>query len=88
VGSYVTAKAEPEDIDGLVVYAATAEEIELDPQQYAVVRRAGARRVFGHRLDVHPVREGSPAEQELLMFFQLNRRGKPVGILEVKLYGD
>lgn len=87
-GSYITAKAEPEDIDLLVIYSAIVEGAELDPQQYTVVHRTGARRVFGYKLDVYPVLEGSPAEQELLTFFQVNRRGKPVGILEVSLYGD
>jgi len=88
VGSYVTAKAEPEDIDLLVVYRAAMGTVELEQQQYNVIHRAGVRRAFGYRLDVHPVREGSPAEQGLLTFFQSNRRGKLVGILEVKLYGD
>jgi hypothetical protein len=88
VGGYVTAKTEPEDIDLLVVYSAIVEGVELDPQQYTVVHRTGARRVFGYKLDVYPVLEGSPAEQELLRVFQLNRRGKPIGILEVSLYGD
>jgi predicted nucleotidyltransferase len=86
VGSYVTNKAEPEDVDLLIVYRSTVEGAEIDPQQYSLVHRAGARRTFGYRLDVHPVREGSPAEPALLAFFQSNRRGKSIGILEVKIH--
>ncbi|MBI3951493.1 MAG: hypothetical protein HY314_13665 [Acidobacteria bacterium] len=72
----------------MIVYRSAVEGTEIDLQQYNVVHRAGARRTFCHRLDVHPVREGSPAEQAMLAFFQSNRRGKSIGILEVKIHGD
>ena len=84
-GSYISAKAEPGDIDLLVVYDPGVADADRKAGEYNIVHRASARRLFGHELDIYPVRDGSPAVRELLSFFQSNRRGKPVGIVEVRL---
>lgn len=85
VGSFITAKPEPNDVDLVLVVVAELEFEELKPSQYAVTNRQALRRVVkGTDYDVAVARAGTAKAQEVLEFFQLNRRGKQIGIVEVK----
>jgi hypothetical protein len=82
-GSFITATAEPNDIDILVVFAQHAEFGRLLPHEYNVLYQRGARRRFGPALDLHVVEEGSEAMERLLRFFRRDRSGHDVGIVEI-----
>ena len=84
-GSLVTNKDEPDDIDILLVFERQAEFVDLLPHEYNVLYQAGAQRRFGALLDLHVVEENSEAMERLLRFFQRNRDGRLVGMIEVTL---
>jgi hypothetical protein len=84
-GSFVTAKDEPNDIDVLLVFERNVDLTSLLPHEYNVLFQSGALRRFGPRIDLHVVEERSDAMERLLRFFQRDRRGIPVGIVEVLL---
>lgn len=84
-GSLVTSKEEPDDIDLLLVFERHAEFVDLLPHEYNVLYQAGAQRRFGALLDLHVVEEHSEAMERLLRFFQRNRDGRMVGMIEVSL---
>lgn len=85
VGSFVTARDEPNDIDVLLIFDRDADFIALLPHEYNVLYQRGALRRFGPALDLHVVAEGSEALERLLRFFQRDRSGNVVGIVEVVL---
>ena len=82
-GSLVTSKAEPNDFDCLVVLDSQILGKQLRPIEYNVVSRKTARRLYGG--DVVPVLDGSGAFDEYLEFFQTDREGRRVGVVEVML---
>ncbi|MEX1026475.1 MAG: hypothetical protein WD049_00485 [Candidatus Paceibacterota bacterium] len=82
-GSLVTSKAEPNDFDCLVVLDSEILGKQLRPIEYNVVSRKTARRLYGG--DVVPVLKGSGAFEEYLEFFQTDREGRRVGVVEVLL---
>jgi predicted nucleotidyltransferase len=84
-GSLVTSKDEPDDIDILLVFERRADFVELLPHEYNVLYQVGAQRRFGALLDLHVVEEDSEAMERLLRFFQRDRDGQTVGIVEVML---
>jgi hypothetical protein len=81
----VTANEEPHDIDVLLVFEHRAQFTALLPREYNVLYQAGAQRRFGTAIDLHVVEEGGEAMERLLRFFQRDRRGNAVGIVEVIL---
>ena len=81
----MTSKDEPDDIDVLLVFERQADFAELLPHEYNVLYQTGAQRRFGAVLDLHVVEEGSEAMERLLRFFQRNRDGYTVGMIEVIL---
>jgi len=84
-GSFVTAKDEPNDIDVLVVFERNVNLTTLLPHEYNVLYPRGALRRFGPAIDLHVVEAESEAMERLLRFFQRDRRGNTVGIVEVIL---
>jgi hypothetical protein len=84
-GSFVTAKDAPNDIDVLLVFTRDADFTALLPHEYNILYQQGALRRFGPAIDLHVVAEESEAMERLLRFFQRNRRGNTVGIVEVIL---
>lgn len=84
-GSFITARAEPNDLDILVIFAQHAEFEGLLPHEYNVLYQSGARRRFGPTVDLHVVKEGSEALERLLRFFRRDRSGHDVGIVEIVL---
>jgi hypothetical protein len=84
-GSLVTSKDEPDDIDILLVFERGADFVEILPHEYNVLYQAGAQRRFGAVLDLHVVEEDSEAMERLLRFFQRDRDGHTVGLIEVIL---
>jgi predicted nucleotidyltransferase len=84
-GSLVTRKDEPDDIDILLVFERQADFVELLPHEYNVLYQTGAQRRFGAVLDLHVVEEGGEALERLLRFFQRDRDGHTVGMVEVIL---
>lgn len=80
-GSFVTAKAEPNDFDCILVLDAEIVGTTLRPFEYNLLSRRMARRLFGG--DVLPALEGSEALDEYLAFLQTTREGDPMGIVEV-----
>jgi hypothetical protein len=84
-GSFVTARDEPNDIDILLVFARDADFTALLPHEYNVLYQQGALRRFGPTLDLHVVEEDSEAMERLVRFFQRDRRGNAMGIVEVIL---
>lgn len=84
-GSFVTAKDEPNDIDVLLVFERDADFTTLLPHEYNVLYQRGALRRFGPALDLHVVEAESEAMERLLRFFQRDRNGNTVGIVEVIL---
>ncbi len=82
-GSFVTAKAEPNDFDCIVVLDPAVVGTALRPSQYNLVSRRMARRLFGG--DVLAAIEGSDALREYLDFFQITRDGEQMGIVEIVL---
>jgi hypothetical protein len=84
-GSFVTGHDAPNDIDVLLVFARSTDFTALLPHEYNVLYQRGALRRFGPALDLHVVEEGSEAMERLLRFFQRDRHGNAVGIVEVTL---
>jgi len=85
-GSFVTSKADPNDIDLLVVLPAGHDfRADLGPSSYNVVDRKRVRRVFG--FDVFVVEDESADYAALTRFFQRVRLQPDVfkGILRVEL---
>lgn len=82
-GSFVTAKSEPNDFDCILVLDSAISGNELRPQEYNLVSRRMARRLFGG--DVVPLLEGSEALDWYLGFFQTTRDGERVGLVEIEL---
>jgi hypothetical protein len=82
-GSFVTAKAEPNDFDCILVMDPTIVERELLPMEYNLTSHAMTRRRFGG--DVFSLREGTQVLDEYLEFFQLTRSEERVGIVEIQL---
>jgi hypothetical protein len=88
-GSFVTAKLAPNDVDAVIVIAKDVELETLTQSQYLMADRDALRRVLkGNDFDVIIVREGTPRMQTIIEFFQSNRDNKPVGVVEVALYGN
>ncbi|NOT57603.1 MAG: hypothetical protein HOP18_23605 [Deltaproteobacteria bacterium] len=83
-GSLVTSKDEPDDIDILLVFERHADFVGLLPHEYNVLYQTGAHRRFGPVLDLHVAEEGSEALERLLKFFQRDRDGRSVGIVEMR----
>ena len=81
VGSYVTAKAEPNDFDCFLLLSVDVFQQNLRPFEYNLVSRAMARRMF--RGDVVAAPADSVAAHDSLEFFQLTRLRKPRGIVEI-----
>jgi uncharacterized protein DUF6932 len=85
-GSFVTSKAEPNDIDIVIVLSNDLEFDALTPSQYAVTDRSALRSVLKTgALDVTTVRSGTSQMDLVLEFFQCKRDNKQVGVVEVKL---
>jgi len=82
-GSFVTAKAEPNDFDRILVLDPSVIGTTLRPFEYNLVSRKMARRLFGG--DVLPALEGSEALSNYLEFFRTSRSGGGMGIMEVVL---
>lgn len=80
-GSFVTANAEPNDFDCILVLDPAIVGTTLRPFEYNLVSRKMARRLFGG--DVLPALEGSRALDQYLEFFQTTRDGEQMGIVEV-----
>jgi hypothetical protein len=83
VGSFVTAKSEPNDFDCLLVIDGDQFPSELRPFEYRLVTRRAAAREFGG--DVVSVIDGSELHRRYLAFFQTTRDGDPAGIIELDL---
>jgi hypothetical protein len=84
-GSFVTAREEPHDIDVLLIFERHAQFIALLPHEYNVLYQGGAQRRFGTAIDLHVAEEGSELMERLLHFFQRDRNGNVVGMVEVIL---
>jgi hypothetical protein len=85
-GSFVTSKAEPNDIDVVIILSSDVDFGALTPSQYTVADRDGWRRVLKtDALDVLTVRNGTTRMDLVLEFFQCRRENKQVGVVEVKL---
>lgn len=82
-GSILSVKDEPNDFDCILVLDEVILAQELPPFQYNLVSRRMARRMF--KGDVVPVLEGSAAMQNYLEFFQTNRDGQRIGLVEIQL---
>jgi hypothetical protein len=85
-GSFVSGKAEPEDVDCiLILKAGTADQPELPPAQYALVSLKRVRKRF--KADIFSLEEGSAKLNQVLDVFQ-RRKENPHqrrGIVEVLL---
>ena len=85
-GSFVTAKAEPNDVDLVIVVSPDVEFETLTPTQYVVTDRDALRRVVkSGDCDVIVVRARTERLQTVIEFFQANRNNKAVGIVELRL---
>ena len=88
-GSFVSAKPVPNDVDVVIVIAKDVEIETLAQSEYVVADRDALRRVLkGDDFDVIVVREETTRMQTIIEFFQSNRDNKPVGVVEVNLYGN
>ncbi|MGA9767680.1 MAG: hypothetical protein WBV94_01470 [Blastocatellia bacterium] len=88
-GSFVSAKPVPNDIDAVIVIAKDVEIETLAQSQHVVADRDALRRVLkGNDFDVIVVREETVRMQTIIEFFQSSRDNKPVGVVEVDLYGN
>lgn len=84
-GSFVTAKAEPNDIDVVIILSTDVDFEALTPSQYTVTDRRALRRVLKtEALDIITVRNGTTRMDLVLEFFQSTRDNKQVGVVEVK----
>lgn len=82
-GSYVTDKAEPDDIDLVVALEPNHDfSQELAPAHYNAISRRRVKRRYGFDVLVAP--EDSAAIQSHLAFFQRTRDGRVKGILKVQ----
>lgn len=81
-GSLVSSKPDPNDFDCVLVLDATSFTSELRPFEYNLISRRFVRRRFGGDILVAP--EGTEALQQYLEFFQTNRNGKRIGIVEIE----
>lgn len=82
-GSFVTTKPEPNDFDCLIALGKSVFGRELRPFEYCIVSRRRARKAFGG--DVFAFAEDSQAFRGYFEFFQKNRDGTRVGMLEIEL---
>ncbi|MEX2285993.1 MAG: hypothetical protein WD648_02815 [Planctomycetaceae bacterium] len=82
-GSFVTAKPDPNDFDVILVFKDSVLGRQLRPFEYNLVSRKAARRMFGG--DIVPAIEGTAALDAYLEFFQTNRNGQRVGVVEIQL---
>ena len=82
-GSFVTNKSEPNDFDAIVVLDPAVVNQTLRPREYNLVSRKMARRLYGG--DVLVAVDGSASLAKYLNFFQTNRAGEPVGVVEIAL---
>jgi hypothetical protein len=82
-GSYVTAKAEPNDFDCILIMEFSVLTKTLTAAEYNLVSRRAARRMYGG--DVVPVLPGSEEYFQYLDFFRTNREGQKVGVVEIDL---
>jgi hypothetical protein len=82
-GSLLSVKDEPNDFDCILVLDEKILTYRLPPFQYNLASRRMARRLF--KGDVVPVLEGSVALQNYLDFFQMNREGQRIGLVEIQL---
>jgi hypothetical protein len=80
-GSFVTAKAEPNDFDCILVLDPAIVGEKLRPFEYNLVSRRMARRMFGG--DILSALEGSESLAQYLAFCQTTREGERMGIIEV-----
>jgi len=84
VTNFVTNKAEPKDIDTVIVLLEDIDFDSLTSIQYTVTDRDALKRRFkGDYLDIIVVRDGTGRMQKAIEFFQTNRDDKQVGIVEV-----
>lgn len=83
-GSFVTNKSEPNDFDAIVVLDPAVVNQTLRPREYNLVSRKMARRLYGG--DVLAAVDGSASLAKYLKFFQTNRAGEPVGVVEIMLW--
>ena len=81
-GSYVTAKAEPNDFDCILIMEFSILAKPLSALEYNLVSRKAARRHYGG--DIVPVLPGSEEYFQYLDFFQTNRDGERVGVVEIE----
>jgi hypothetical protein len=82
-GSYVTAKAEPNDFDCILIMEFSILTKTLSASEYNLVSRKMARRLYDG--DFVAVLPGSEEYFQYLEFFQTNRDGDRVGIVEIDL---
>lgn len=82
-GSFVTAKAEPNDFDCLLVLSPKILAHTLIPTEYNLASRRMARRIYGG--DASTAIDGTPHLVRLLEFFQFNRQRQKIGIVEIIL---
>jgi hypothetical protein len=82
-GSFVTAKAEPNDFDCILVLDRTVIDRDLRPMEYNLVARQRLRRTYGG--DVMAVVEGSIDYDEYVGIFQKTREQQPVGMVEIEI---
>jgi hypothetical protein len=82
-GSFVTAKAEPNDFDCILILEFSVLSKSLSASEYNLVSRRAARRIYAG--DVVAVLPGSEQYFQYLDFFQTNRDGEKVGVVEINL---
>jgi hypothetical protein len=82
-GSFITAQAEPNDFDCILVMDPTIVGRDLLPMEYNLMSQRMTRRRFGG--DVFSLREGTQVLDEYLEFFQRTRSEERVGIVEIAL---
>ena len=85
-GSFVTAKPDPNDLDLVLVVAASHDfSADLPPAQYNLLAQQRVRRRFG--FDIVVVKNGSGNLEQAIAFFQQvkQRPGMKKGILRIKL---
>ncbi len=79
----MTNKSEPDDFDAILILDPVVVNQTLRPREYNLVSRKMARRIYGG--DVLAAVDGSAALAKYLKFFQTNRAGEPVGVVEIAL---
>ena len=82
-GSFISRRAAPNDFDGIVVLKATTRYDDLQPfQRWVADTREAWRRYRG---DVFAARADQATLAVYADFYALNRQGKHVGLVEVRL---